>query len=569
MSARINPNTPVHRTVAAPTLPFLRPFSPAMRNAAGPGSHRGAVPPTASRGFAAQGRSGGSGPHCAPPQPIDGEAGDRPRRTEPPRPGPWALLAGFILLALGAQPALPEALLDYGIVGAGTEATGDGGSDECDEILTDTATCSAHSSGSRDGASGSASARVEGTLLYDDLAFLTGISTSGRAAGRATAPPHEGAEGYGSAGTYVRFEVVRRSLVAIQGSLGLTVNNGEGCAQVGLTGPDVNLNVRAPGSDCGGDGATYTTSVDEQLMLATGTYSLWIRAGAWADFPPREPQTGSASARFGIDVALRACDNEPTDGPDAVEGTTGDDVLCGEGGDDVIDGKGGNDRLYGGEGSDKLYGGDGDDLLAGGDGDDPVLLGGNGNDRIFGGAGHDGDLDLSGFITISGGSGDDYLDGGEGNDLMDGGFDNDQLHGGPGADILTGGPGVDELHGDEDNDFLKGDADADTLYGGPGHDEINGGGGGDTAYGGTGDDLMGGGGGADQLYGERGSDKLRGQGGNDLLVGGPGKDVLNGGVGDDDLRARDGRYDDVYGGDGQDTAEVDRVDIVTGVEVFR
>jgi Ca2+-binding RTX toxin-like protein len=54
--------------------------------------------------------------------------------------------------------------------------------------------------------------------------------------------------------------------------------------------------------------------------------------------------------------------------------------------------------------------------------------------------------------------------------------------------------------------------------------------------------------------------------GNDHIVGGPGSDLLSGGDGADVVDARDGEPDVVDGGDGTDTALVDRSDRVVNVE---
>jgi Ca2+-binding RTX toxin-like protein len=62
---------------------------------------------------------------------------------------------------------------------------------------------------------------------------------------------------------------------------------------------------------------------------------------------------------------------------------------------------------------------------------------------------------------------------------------------------------------------------------------------------------------ADRICGLAGSDRISDYGGKDRLEGGSGNDVLN---------ARDGRRDVVIGGPGRDSATVDRIDKVIGVE---
>ena len=71
---------------------------------------------------------------------------------------------------------------------------------------------------------------------------------------------------------------------------------------------------------------------------------------------------------------------------------------------------------------------------------------------------------------------------------------------------------------------------------------------------------------ADVVGGGPGSDLVCGVGGNDHLNGGAGLDVLRGGDGDDVLDARDGVADVVDGGEGFDTAFVDRGDRTVDVE---
>lgn len=70
----------------------------------------------------------------------------------------------------------------------------------------------------------------------------------------------------------------------------------------------------------------------------------------------------------------------------------------------------------------------------------------------------------------------------------------------------------------------------------------------------------------DVLGGGQGSDLVCGAGGNDHINGGAGADVLRGDDGDDMLDARDGIPDVVDGGDGFDTAFLDRSDRAVGVE---
>lgn len=73
----------------------------------------------------------------------------------------------------------------------------------------------------------------------------------------------------------------------------------------------------------------------------------------------------------------------------------------------------------------------------------------------------------------------------------------------------------------------------------------------------------------DVVLGTAGPDRICGLGGFDRLTGGAGSDVLEGGPGNDVLNARDGVRDVVRGGPGRDTAFVDRIDVVSGVEKVR
>lgn len=71
----------------------------------------------------------------------------------------------------------------------------------------------------------------------------------------------------------------------------------------------------------------------------------------------------------------------------------------------------------------------------------------------------------------------------------------------------------------------------------------------------------------DTIAGTAGADVVCGLAGDDRLWGASGRDVLDGGTGDDTINARDGRRDVVRGGDGRDTAQIDReLDHVADVE---
>jgi Ca2+-binding RTX toxin-like protein len=500
-----------------------------------------------------------------------------------PGTSPWTRLAGgaaaigLVASLLGAwvAPVAADATLSVAEVGAGSEATNDGGSDDCGEPLTDSATCSVSSSGSDEGASGSASASVEATLGYDDLDFLTSVSTNGFARGQATPTGSQHAYGESSSGTFVTFDVVNTATVIVQGSLHISNNGAQPCSLVRIEkgeGGVAALDIRAPGSQCNLVGGTFRGSLDEEVRLAAGTYHLSVRAigGAFAE---EGGGSKSSNASFDLDILLRTCDNEFTDGPDLITGTSGRDFLCGGPGDDDIFGLGGNDRILGGPGNDTIEGGPGDDVIEAGAGDDEFVDGGSGADRIDGGPGSDGRFITVG-MSFTGGDGNDRLIGGDGVNTMSGGPGVDILVGGPDSDFLDGDGGDDTLLGAEGDDSLFGGGGNDQIEGGPGHEVarqgrlagIDGGPGDDVLSGGGGDDLMEGKDGTDAMDGGPGADKLRGGADDDGISGGAGRDVLVGGDGADDLASRDGVRDDVIGGPGQDGALVDRIDIVSGVE---
>src|SRR6185436_3704683 len=78
--------------------------------------------------------------------------------------------------------------------------------------------------------------------------------------------------------------------------------------------------------------------------------------------------------------------------------------------------------------------------------------------------------------------------------------------------------------------------------------------------------LADGGDGNDTLTGAAEADTFFGGAGNDTLTGGGGPDLLDGQDGNDNLLARDGAGDLVRGGLGTDSAQADRVDVVSDVE---
>jgi Ca2+-binding RTX toxin-like protein len=132
-----------------------------------------------------------------------------------------------------------------------------------------------------------------------------------------------------------------------------------------------------------------------------------------------------------------------------------------------------------------------------------------------------------------------------------------------------------------------GDDSKNTIYGLAGDDYVGGLGAADMLLGGRDDDKVQGGSGKDRLEGGRGVDKVLGKPGYDILLdqpetgsfaqqssqhgayqvqGGGRPDRLLGGEGNDTIGADDGKKDIIRGGAGRDTAYVDPVDTVTGVE---
>lgn len=162
--------------------------------------------------------------------------------------------------------------------------------------------------------------------------------------------------------------------------------------------------------------------------------------------------------------------------------------------------------------------------------------------------------------TVAGGGGDDSLRGAA------------LLLGGPGADHLVAiGAGARMLGGPGNDQLLVSDTAAGArVSGGPGSDSLNA----ETTLRAV---VLDGGLGADGLLAGEGADVLRGGPGDDyfedyshtragnVYVLGPGRDsVAWAGEGPDLIRARDGRYDDMYCSDGRDTVVLDALDFFDG-----
>ena len=186
--------------------------------------------------------------------------------------------------------------------------------------------------------------------------------------------------------------------------------------------------------------------------------------------------------------------------------------------DASLTGSGGADRLVGGHAASVLDGGDGPDSLAGLDGDSR-LLGGNGNDSLQPGEGND----------VSGGADADRLFlRGEGNPAPDLSVTLNDV-----ADDRTPGGGG-NIHSDIE------DVDAGSYNSAP------------PAPPGT---VI--------IVGSAGPNVLTGFSGRLDITGGAGNDDLRGGSYDDRMNSRDGFADRVLCGDGEDSAIVDTLDVVS------
>jgi hypothetical protein len=157
------------------------------------------------------------------------------------------------------------------------------------------------------------------------------------------------------------------------------------------------------------------------------------------------------------------------------------------------------------------------------------------------------------------------------------------LDGGPGNDRLLGGAGNDELTGGDGNDVMDGRKGGDVFRGGSGTDtadytarrnavKVGIGTAADDGEKGEGDNVLTdvenvwGGAGNDEIRGSDGRNRLTGGAGDDVIYGHAGRDTLVGGDGNDRLFARDTDVDTIDGGGGTDRADVDRFDVLTGVE---
>lgn len=122
---------------------------------------------------------------------------------------------------------------------------------------------------------------------------------------------------------------------------------------------------------------------------------------------------------------------------------------------------------------------------------------------------------------------------------------------------FLGTAGNDVVNGTPYSDIIRGFAGTDRIFAGAGGDHVEGNGGNDTISAGTGNNAV---------FGGPGNDIITAGNGRDLLEGGPGRDTIKAGGGNDRIEARDGFRDVIDCGPGNDTAEVDRLDVVRGCE---
>jgi Ca2+-binding RTX toxin-like protein len=199
-------------------------------------------------------------------------------------------------------------------------------------------------------------------------------------------------------------------------------------------------------------------------------------------------------------------------------------------------------------------------FLSGGEGDD-LLIGSRGGDVLRGGRGvNEGTEDDPQFTT----GGDDFLIGGAGDDFLEPGFGADYIAGGEGSDRLDYQNRIDDLVVglgvlSDDGSREEGDdaqVDIELILGGSGNDDLS------TI---SDNDVS--------LFGFAGNDTLTGGSGNDIFDGGTGTDQLFGLGGDDQFFSidigssfPDGEVDTLFGGEGNDAANADRVDELNDIE---
>lgn len=311
-------------------------------------------------------------------------------------------------------------------------------------------------------------------------------------------------------------------------------------------------------------------------------------------------------------------------GNDTIDGGDGPDVIDGDTGTDTLRGQAGGDTLGGGDDADDLQGGEGDDDLRGGGGADTLAGGGN-TPFDCGDVARYTEKTNNLTVSVDGVANDDTGDGdviGADVESVDGGSGSDTLTGNDAANCLTGREGDDTLNGRAGDDTLRDNAGKDTLNGDGGDDELIGRGdqadAGDVFNGGDGVDSLGltagqcdpvtavcartdttitldgqpndgrpgenDNAGADvedvtirdlsapdssgaNVTGNAAFNVITADEGPDTIDPGSGSDAVYGEDGDDTLNTRDGHSDRADCGAGNDTANVDQLDVVVGCEV--
>ncbi len=181
-----------------------------------------------------------------------------------------------------------------------------------------------------------------------------------------------------------------------------------------------------------------------------------------------------------------------------------------------------------------------------------VVNGLGAGDRIDGSA-----LPATTSLQADGGAGGDELLDGAANDTLSGGPGDDRWFPGRGADVFTGGDGDDTVYYSDRTGAVTIRLNGAPVSGEAGENDTIGA---DVegAYGGSGNDSIVGNGLGNRLYGG---------GGNDSIVGGTAEDRVEGNEGDDVIDTRDGRYDSVDCGPGNDTLYADPGDGATNCEI--
>ena len=193
------------------------------------------------------------------------------------------------------------------------------------------------------------------------------------------------------------------------------------------------------------------------------------------------------------------------------------------------------------------HGGAGSDILSGTPNND-ALYGEDGGDNLYGHAGND---------LLDGGAGDNTYDDGAGDDTIVGGPNNDTWHPGPGRDSFSGGAG--------DNTVDYRDRTAPVTVTVDGQADDGEAGEGDNV--GTQVEEIAGGSGNDRLAAGAFGANISGGAGNDTITGSPEEDRLVGDEGDDVIDSRDGRYDSIDCGPGNDVLYADPGDSAVNCEV--